>query len=57
VPEDAALKRVIDKIELSLDAGTGAPRRVVLFEQGGDSSEIEFLEVQQEVREGDQAAK
>ncbi len=43
-PKDPGLARALDSIELELIPATGVPRRVVLFEAGGDRSEIEIFE-------------
>lgn len=42
-PKDPAMARVLERIDLELEAETGVPRRVVLHEAGGDSSEIEIF--------------
>ena len=42
-PNEPAMARLLERIDLELDPETGLPRRVVLYEAGGDSSEIEIF--------------
>ena len=40
VPRDAALRKFIEKIVVGLKDGTREPRKVVIFDAGGDRTEL-----------------
>ncbi len=42
-PKDPTMARLLERIDLELEPETGVPRRVVLYEAGGDTSEIEIF--------------
>ena len=43
-PKDPAMAQILERIDLELAAETGVPRRVVLREASGDSSEIAIVD-------------